>query len=130
MAFTVNGEKMALFMLLSSRSNLRFQLEGQVVGGTPTPLPDAPTFFQKLVSIATTSYGFTQADIPTTAQGLFVGNRQRAGVPDRQISGVSTDHNELLTALQLTGLYTIDNPCPSGANEILIAKAIASLTLS
>jgi hypothetical protein len=128
MAFT-NGQKMALFLLLSSRSALRFKLEGRTVGvPTPNPFPDSTSFLHALVGNVG-SYNINPTDIPLSASALWVGPRQVAGVPDRQIANITTDHNEIVSALALDQLYTPDNPCPDDGREVAVATAVGALNL-
>lgn len=139
MALT-NAQKMALFLLISTRSAFRFQLERRTPGtlGTANPFPDRTTFAAALqAAINALNIGVTPADLAAMDQnsdiaGLWVSPRHVAGVPDRQIANITTDHNEIVTALGLDSspLYTSDNPCPSGQNQTDVAAAVAALSLT
>ena len=128
MAFT-NGQKMALFLLVSSRSAFRFRLEGRTVGvDVPVPFADQNSFLAALKGLVG-DFGINPADIPAAVGSLWVGPRHKAGVPDRQIANVTTDHNEMILALGLDALYTPDNPCPGGMQQTAVGRAVAALNL-
>jgi hypothetical protein len=136
MAFT-NSQKLALFLLISSRSEFRFALERATAGaqGAPNPFPDAPSFAAALrTAVHGLNMGVSLADLDAIDQNhpfadLWVGPRQLAGVADRHIGNVTTDHNEIVAALQLDPLYTPDNPCPGNGQMTRIAQAIGALNL-
>lgn len=136
MALT-NGQMMTLFVLISTRSEFRFQLERRTPGplGTANPFPDRATFAPNLqAAIKALKIGISAADLAAMDQnsdiaGLWVGPRHNAGVPDRQIASITTDHNEIITAVGLDAFYTPDNPCPSGQNQLDVASAVAALHL-
>jgi len=131
MALTT-GQKMALYLLLSSRSRFRFDLERQNAG-VANPFPDAAAFAAALkAAIGNLNIGVTAADLNAIKQdhpmvtGLFRLNRHHAGVPNFQVGSVTTNHNEIITALDLPPLYTEDNPCPDGGQQTTVAQAIAA----
>jgi hypothetical protein len=134
------GQMMAIFLLLSSRSKFRFRLEGRKDKKTSKPFVDVASFIKELksalddldIDISKEYLDAIDANHPLVS--LFVLDRNKAGVPDRQIGNVSTDHNEFISALGLNQiaesagdppLYTDDNPCPDGQQQIDVAQAIA-----
>jgi len=123
------GQKLTLFLLVSSRSEFRFGLEGRAAGsGTANPAATQADFVNRLNGLVP-SIGIAPADLAAiNANTLWVGTRHVAGVPDRQIASVTTDHNEMIAALGLdNGLYLPDNPCPGGAQQVAIAKAVNAI---
>ena len=131
------SQKLAIFLLVSSRSEFRYSLERATPGaqGAPNPYPDAPSFAAALKAAVTgLNMGVSQGDLNAIDENhplatLWVGPRQLAGVPDRHIGNVTVDHNEIIEALELPPLYTEDNPCPTNGDMIQIAQAIAALNL-
>ena len=129
-----NGEKIVLFMMLSTRSELRLQLEGVPSAGGPwnKPPADPDELVARLKQLAG-SVAVVPAHIDNALLHLF-DKTVSAGIPINQIGNITTRHGKLIQELGLVGVslngappYSPDNPCPIGTNQTVIAQAILNL---
>jgi hypothetical protein len=128
---TTNGQKVALYLLLTSRSELRLSLEGKTSphgvtseGQPPTPAPDAATLAKHFVALANSRFNIAATDFNAgKLQGLFEAGAQD---PSGGVTNVTNKAKFIRQALDMSGPYPDDNPCPGTGLQQSVFNAVAA----
>jgi len=97
---------MALYMLLSSRSNLRYELDASA------PYASGAALYTQLAYLLTTERNWMNADYTTPIANLL--DQQAIGqyLWDAKTGLVTTSVGNIISALGMDNLYDPNGPCP------------------
>jgi hypothetical protein len=125
-----NGQRLALFLLLSSRSELRLALEGKSGIDSVT---HAPISNDQTAAIDNANAAELVARMGALLKKL---NIDSGDLPNLNVlfdlnattatAHVTTDTNKIRRAFDLSGIYPDDNPCPSGLNQELVVQLLGA----
>jgi len=126
---TTNGQKVAMYLLLTSRSELRLMLEGKVKSdGTvaenqsPVPVPDSATLVTNFLGLVNTRFGIAETQFNTgKLPELF---ESGATDPNGATTNVTNKARNIRIALDMSGPYPDNSPCPEAALQHTLFNAI------
>ena len=128
-----NGQKSALYLLLTSRSELRLMLEGKFTvdgsgvvtpaeGANTQPVANATVAVTRFLSLVKFRFGLAPAQFNLGAlAGLY---KAGATDPNGNATNITTSGPDIRRALDMSAPYPDGDPCPDLYTQSLVYDAV------